>query len=101
MRFVPYHELAGAPSVIVDGSGADGTVLTLSHWPRSGTPWPLKDDLSTQIVFRYLKQPELHVAPEAVPNNHFDEDGLAGVFALLHPEQAFAIRPLLEDVASA
>jgi len=99
--FVPYQELAGIPNIIVDGSAAGGTLITLSHWPHSGTPTPLKDDLSTQIVFRYLKAPEFHVEAAAVSNNHFDEDGLAGLYAILHPEDALALEPLLVDVAAA
>jgi hypothetical protein len=101
LRFVAYDELAGRPSIIVDGYGTDGTVLVLSHWPGSGTPEILKDDLSTMIALRYLDQPEAHVDAEAVSNNHFDEDGLCGIFAVLHPSEALERRDLLIDVASA
>lgn len=101
MRFMGYEELEGRPNVIVDGYGADGTVLVLSHWPGSGTPEVLKDDLSTMIAFRYLDHPELTVEAEAVSNNHFDEDGLCGIFAVLHPEEALARRERIIDVASA
>lgn len=100
MRYVPYEELGETPNVVVDGSAADATVLTLSHWPRSGTPPELKADLSTQIVFRYLERPDLHVEAEAVSNNHFDEDGLAGIWALLNPEEAVRRRDLIVDAAS-
>lgn len=101
MRFVPYQELGGRPSIVVDGYGADGTVLTLSHWPGAGTPEDLTDDLSTQIAFRYLDRPDLAVDAEAVSNNHFDEDGLCGIYAVLNPEDALRRREALIDVASA
>jgi hypothetical protein len=102
MRFVPYHELSDTPNIIVDGKAAGpSTVLTLSHWPGSGTPWELKDDLSAQIVFRYLDHPEQHVRASAASNNHFDEDGLVSLFTLLHPEDAQAQRERLVDVAAA
>lgn len=101
MRYIPYQELGTAPNVIVDGSGNEHTRIVLSHWPKSGTPAPLKDDLSAQIVFRYLDRPDLRVEAEAVSNNHFDEDGLVGVYAMLHPEEARANRDLLVDVAAA
>ena len=36
-----------------------------------------------------------------VSNNHFDQDGLVGVFALASPEEALARRALLVEVARA
>src|SRR5438309_948341 len=101
MRYVAWDELGGRANVIVDGYGTEGTVLTLSHWPGSGTPEALADDLSTQIAFRYLDDPSFHVDADAVSNNHFDEDGLCGIFALVHPHEALEQRTLLIDVASA
>jgi len=88
MRYVPYDDLGDAPNVIVDGAPAPSTVLVLSHWPGNRTPAPLKDDLSAQIVFRYLDRPDLRVDAEVVSNNHFDEDGLVSVWAMIHPEEA-------------
>lgn len=101
MRFEGYDELNGRPNIIVDGYGTNGTVLVLSHWPGSGTPEALKDDLSTMSAFRYLDHPEMAVQAEAVSNNHFDEDGLCGIFAVLDPAEALRRRDLLIDVASA
>lgn len=101
VRYVPYHRLGGAPHVVVDGAPTTGTVLTLSHWPHSPTPAALADDLSAQIVFHYLGRPDLHVAATAVSNNHFDQDGLVGVFALVDPAAALARRELLIDLAAA
>jgi hypothetical protein len=101
MEFIPYHELGGRPNVVVDGEGTAGTVLTLSHWPGSGSPPELAADLSTQIAFRYLDTPSMHVDAGAVSNNHYDQDGLCGVFTVLEPEAASARREMLVDVASA
>lgn len=101
MRFFPYNEISAVPNVIVDGKGTDNTVLTLSHWPKSGTPAALKDDTSTAIVFNYLDSPAFHTTAHAVSNNHFDEDGLAGIFALLEPALAARHRDLLIEVAEA
>jgi hypothetical protein len=100
MEYVPIDDLNGRPNIIVDGYPTNGTVLTLSHWPDSGSPGPLSDDLSTQIVFRYLDGAE-RVDADLVSNNHFDQDGLCGIFALIHPDQAEQQRDLLIDVASA
>jgi hypothetical protein len=100
VEFVAWDELKERPSIIVDGYPADGTVLTLSHWRGSGSPEELADDLSTQIAFRYLDRPDLAVEAEAVSNNHFDEDGLCGIFAVLNPEEALARREQLIQVAS-
>jgi len=101
MQFVPYNQLATMPNIIVDGSGTDHTVLTLSHWPKSRSPLELRGDTSTAIVFNYLDTPKLHIEAEAVSNNHFDEDGLVGIFALLQPVVAQRHRDLLVDVAQA
>ncbi|MEY2461226.1 MAG: hypothetical protein QOG30_3056 [Acidimicrobiaceae bacterium] len=101
MRFVPYPEVNGEPNLIVDGDATPSTVLTLSHWPGSHVPPSLAADLSAEIVVRYLEQPELHVDVEAVSNNHLDEDGLIGVWALVEPEQALVHRDLVVDIARA
>ena len=101
MRYVPYYELNDTPNIIVDGGANPATRLTLSHWPHSGTPWPLKQDLSAQIVFRYLAEPDLQIAVDAVSNNHFDEDGLVSLFAILNADRFRAMSELLIDVAAA
>jgi len=100
MRFVPYDQ-ATIPNIVVDGSANDHTVLTLSHWPQSGTPQELKADTSAEIAFNYLDSPRFHVECDAVTNNHFDQDGLVGVYALLDPINATRHRDFLIDVASA
>lgn len=43
-RFVPYKDLMGLPNIVVDGSGNSETLITLSHWPKSGSPHALKAD---------------------------------------------------------
>lgn len=101
MRYVAYEEMGGEPNIVVDGTGTDGTAIVLSHWKGSGTPADLADDLSTQIVFRYLSHPEHHVFAEMVSNNHFDEDGLCGIYAIVHPDDALARRQQIVDVARA
>jgi hypothetical protein len=101
MKFIPYDLAASVPNVIVDGAATQNTVLALSHWPKSGTPVELKRDTSAEIAFAYLDSPQFHVQVEAVSNNHFDEDGLVGIFALLEPETAERHRALLVDAAQA
>jgi hypothetical protein len=97
-RFVPFHELR-EPNIIADGPATDGTVLTLSHWPAAATPHPLRDDLSAQIVFHYLEAPDRWPSAGVASNNHFDEDGLVSLFALVRPDFAMARRAFLIDVA--
>jgi hypothetical protein len=101
MRFLPYDHIDSFPNIIVDGAGTKQTVLTLSHWPKSGTPVELKADTSAEIVFSYLDSPRFHVQAEVVSNNHFDEDGLVSIFAMLTPAMAERHRDLLIDVAQA
>jgi len=101
MRFIPYADAALIPNIIVDGAPAQGTVMTLSHWPKSGTPPRLRADSSAEIVFKYLETPDAHVEVEDVSNNHFDEDGLVGIFALTLPDLAMRSKELLIDAARA
>ena len=101
LRFVPYHQLGDTPNVVVDGGPASSTVFTLSHWPGSPTPVDLREDLSAQIAVRALERPGLLDGIEVVSNNHFDQDGLASVFALVEPELAMARRERIVDVARA
>jgi hypothetical protein len=105
VKYVPYAQLSGVPNVIVDGAAQEDTVLTLSHWPGSGTPAVFRADTSTEIVSNYLATPgaEKQYAPKvkAVSNNHFDEDGLCSVWAMLNPKSVGRYRELLVDVATA
>jgi Family of unknown function (DUF6687) len=99
VRYLAYGELDGVPNIVVDGSAHADSLLVLSHWPKSGSPAALRDDLSAQITFAYLDHPELHVPAEVVSNNHFDQDGLMSVFTLVDPEGARARREQVIDVA--
>lgn len=101
MRYVPYAELVGLPHIICDGSTRKSTVLTLSHWPESGTPSALMADLSAEIVLRYLQSPADHVDVDAVSNDHFDLDGFMSVWAMVHPDMALAAPQLVNEVARA
>ncbi len=101
MRFESYPRTASTPNIIVDGPRNASTVLALSHWARSGTPPELSADTSTEIVFRYLDTPRFRVQADVVSNNHFDEDGLLGIFALLDPAGGEHYRDLLIDASRA
>jgi len=101
MEYRPVGELQGEPHVVADGEPSAGSALVLSHWPNSGTPWPLKADLSAEIAFAYLDDPSTHVDAPWVTNDHLDVDGFVSVFVLSHPEAALARRDLLVEVAAA
>jgi hypothetical protein len=102
LRFEPYESTTGTPNVIVDGSPNPSTVLTLTHWPGYPAPDGLARDLSAQMAFAYLDRgADLHGDAPVVSNNHFDQDGLVGLFALTSPAEALRRRELLEDVAAA
>ncbi len=100
-RYVPYAEAAQAENIVVDGGANDHTVLSLSHWPKSGTPKALKADTSVEIVFRYLDDASFHKPVEVVTNDHFDEDGLIALFVMIDPETALSHRKLLCDASHA
>jgi hypothetical protein len=101
VRYLPYPELGNTPNIIVDGARHPMSRLTLSHWPKSGTPRELKADLSAESAFRYLRRPDLHVDAEVVSNDHFDEDGLISLYAMVEPQRAAKSEELLVDVAAA
>jgi hypothetical protein len=101
MRYVPYDH-ATEPNVVVDGSANDATVLTISHWPGMPADADLWADTSADMVFRYLDAgADRHGRADVVTNNHFDQDGLVSVFALVDPATALERRELLADLARA
>jgi hypothetical protein len=101
LRFLGYDAAREVPNVVVDGAPNDATVLCLTHWPGVAQPEGMGDDLSAQMAFRYLDRAPSHHPAEVVTNNHYDQDGLVSVHALVDPETALAHRDLLVDVAAA
>ncbi len=99
--FSGYEESRNVPNIVVDGSPNDATVLTLTHWPGIGQPPDTKVDTSAEMAFAHLDEPVEHEPASVVTNNHFDQDGAVGLFALAHPEAALACRELLIDLAAA
>lgn len=101
MRYVPRHEVGARPNIVVDGAPLPSTLLTLSHWPNSVTPEPYRRDTSTEIALAWIEDHDPLAVADIVTNNHFDEDGLLGMFALMHPREAGKHRELLADTARA
>ena len=101
LRFEPYPATEAIPNVVVDGSANAGTVLVLSHWPHAPCPAELVRDLSAGSAMAYLDHRSLHGPAEVVTNNHFDQDGLMSVYALVDPEAALARADLVTEVARA
>jgi hypothetical protein len=100
-RYGGYSATESEPNVVIDGSPNDGTVLTLTHWPGYPQPAGYEFDLSAEMAFHYLDAPLDHAPAEIVTNNHFDQDGLVGLHALIEPQQSLRHRELLIDVAAA
>lgn len=101
-------DVGDRPHIVVDGAATPSSVLTLSHWPHTSSPPRWAHDTSTGIVFNFLASRArwwYRAGPEAgamvCTSDHFDQDGLAGLFALCHPDQAWGQRARLEDVARA
>ena len=88
--FVDHTDLGDRPFVVVDGPVLPGCVLTLSHWPTAATPEALAADTSTEIVDRYLRTSRDGAPVSIVTNNHYDEDGVLGLWMLLE-------RPVVGD----
>lgn len=100
LRFCEYGASAHQANVVVDGSPNAGTVLTLTHWPGIAQPPGLGADLSAEMAFRFLRTGD-EPGAEFVTNNHFDQDGLVAMVALIDPETALRHEALLTDVAAA
>jgi hypothetical protein len=101
MRYLAYEASRDVPNVVVDGSPNESTVLTLTHWPGFSAPPGLARDLSAEMAFAYLDDPADHAPADVVTNNHFDQDGLVAIHALVDPERSLEHRELLIDVAAA
>lgn len=103
LPFRSYEEAATVPNVVVDGSPTPATTLVLSHWPRIPQPGELvSSDVSAGMALRYLDADEpLHGDASCVTNNHFDQDGTAGLFAFVAPEEAWPRRHRVEQLARA
>ncbi|HEY5662446.1 MAG TPA: DUF6687 family protein [Ilumatobacter sp.] len=103
LRYLDYEASRTVANIVVDGSANEATVLTLSHWPGAAPPAGLARDLSAQMAFAYLDHTAGAGEPaaEVVTNNHFDQDGIVSIHALVEPEISLAHRDLLVDVAAA
>lgn len=101
LEFVPLAAVGDRPNVMADGAALPSTVLTLSHWPGSSTPAPLRHDLSAGMAFRYLRSRRRWPAAEVVTSDHFDQDGLVTVAALTSPDAALAAEEAMLAVAEA
>ncbi len=97
MEFVPYPMADASRCIIVDGqlTGA----FPLSHWRGTNIHPHLEDDTSAAIVLNAIQQqiPQLNL-PQ-VTANHYDIDGLVGVWSLLHPLEAMKLDTLLKNIA--
>lgn len=101
IKFKAYSDLDGEPNIIVDGPSHRDSVLVLSHWKRSGTLRPYLRDTSAEIVLDYIAKNELPPEARAVSNDHFDADGLVGIFSILNRDYALARKESLVDIAEA
>ncbi len=101
MQYLSYQQSEQIPNIVVDGASNARTELALSHWPNSTTPRELQADLSAEIVFNYLANPQFKVTAQVVSNNHFDADRLVGIYTLLNPADAEDLKELLIDIAGA
>lgn len=100
-RYLDYEASRQVPNIVVDGSPNESSVLALSHWPGVAAPLGLARDLSAEMAFAYLDTPAEHAPTEIVTNNHFDQDGIVSIHALIDPETSLTHRELLIDVAAA
>ncbi len=101
LRYWPRGEIGARPNIVVDGAPLASTVLTLSHWPNNATPEPFRRDTSTETALAWIEGHDPREVAAIVTNNHFDEDGLFSMYAVLEPQAAWRHRRLLADAARA
>lgn len=99
LHYREYHASRHIPNIVVDGSPNESTVLTLTHWPGIAQPAGLAADLSAEMAFAFVRRGR-PVDADVVTNNHFDQDGLVAMFALIEPDVALRHEELLVDVAA-
>lgn len=97
MEFVPYHLANASKAIVVDGQLADA--FPLSHWRGSNIHSHLADDTSAAIVLNAIQQQISQLDLPQVTANHYDIDGLVGVWSLLHQEEAVKLDELLRHIA--
>ncbi len=86
-HLVPFGGRAPERSLACDGLVA-GAAIDLSHWSGNHTPARFKRDTSTESALAYAAAAGTDASLDVVTNNHFDVDGVLGVFALLDPDTA-------------
>ncbi len=101
MRFKPYFECDGVPNIVVDGTPHKDSNLVLSHWIDSGTDPKWMRDTSTEIVLDFIEEHGVPKDIEYVTNDHYDQDGLLGIYALLEPSYSLKNRDLFVEIAEA
>jgi len=101
VRFLPWRAARGHPHIVVDGASLPTTVLTLSHWPNNTTPERYRRETSTETALAWVARNDPRRVADAVTNNHFDEDGLFSMYAVMRPGPALAAAGLLADAAHA
>jgi hypothetical protein len=101
LPFVPLGAVGQRPHIMVDGAARDGSMLVLSHWPHSPTPAAMWADLSAEIALSYVESSPTSPDAECVTIDHPDEDGIASVFVVAHPEEALRLKEPLVAFARA
>jgi hypothetical protein len=85
---------------MVDGAPIAGSVLTVSHWPRTPTPAELRADLSAESALLLCGRPEHWPdGVTAVTADHADVDGVVALALLAVPGLAETAGELLVEVA--
>ncbi|MCX7743137.1 MAG: hypothetical protein N2167_01085 [Flavobacteriales bacterium] len=97
MEFVPYHQADPSRCVVVDGQLAGA--FPLSHWRGSNIHKPLEDDTSAAIVLNAILKNIPQIRFPQVTANHYDIDGLVGIWSLLNLQKALQHDILLRQIA--
>jgi hypothetical protein len=88
MRYSDYQSVGREPNIIVGGKATSNTVLALSQAKDSPTPFALKADLASEMVFKLFMQEEQLKGVELVSSDNFNADNLAAIFALTNRQLA-------------
>lgn len=97
--FIPFYDIKKYPNevLVVDAHHPQG--FDLSHWRGAAVPEGCEADTSTEIALKAIEKDVPELNKDYITNNHYDIDGLLGVWSLCNPPLALKNKQLLIEIA--
>ncbi len=96
---IPFYDIKKYPNevLVVDAHHPQG--FDLSHWRGATVPEGCQADTSTEIVLKAIEKKIPELDKDYITNNHYDIDGLLGVWSLFNPQLALKNKELITEIA--